>query len=112
MTDGGQDVLDPRYLSRSKTPSVIVTEDGTTNFVANATLKDNGWIYVIRWDCSRALIPPHIIVRVERVDTQRTTKNDTATHAIVDDDLRERARRLAQPTETEAEANQEAVADD
>lgn len=104
--------LDPRHLPRSWNPSVIVGTDGHEHFVADATLKPNGWVSVIRWDNSRYKIAPHAVYKIERADIESTTRNQTAGIGLTDDDALEEARRLAQPTETDADADQEVVADD
>lgn len=109
MTDGGHDLIDPRHLPRSWSPATIHVEDGST-FVADARIRDHGWLYVKTWSGERRHYPPHAIERVDYADVERTSKNNTATKGLVDDTALTTARRLAKPTEVDS--GQEAIADD
>lgn len=89
----------------------MYTPDGETVYVADATVLDNGWVSVIRWDDSRAKFAPQAVWKIERPDIESTTQNQQATIGVADGEFLEEARRLAQPTEADA-GEQEAVADD
>jgi hypothetical protein len=95
MTDH-EDGIDPRHLPNSWRPSVVHFTDDEPLFVANARiLDDNGWLRIRGWANSIAHIPPRRIERVERVTVERTSKNNTATLAVADDDLRRKAEEIA-----------------
>lgn len=112
MTDGGRDLKDPSSLSRHDTPAVVHLRGGK-EFVAKHDVRDSGWLWVKDWQEQQTLYPPHRIERIERLEltvNEREDRSSPPTYAIVDDDLRERARRLAQPT-VEGDDVQEAIAD-
>jgi len=109
MTDGGRDVLDPRHLSNSASPAYVYLDDGE-RYVYSHTVRDSGWLWVKDWQGQSTLYPPHRVERIERVAVERTREGNKSTLAIVDDEARREARRLAQPAVEDGD--QEAIADD
>lgn len=80
------DTPHPRYLPNNYRPSVLDL-DGEERFVASARITDGGYLSVVHWDGTRSLVPRHRVREVERVQTERTRRNNTACNGIVDDDL-------------------------
>lgn len=113
MTDGGRDVVEPDDVDPYD-PAMVHLDGGETLFVPNYRLYPSGWLGVMDWSRDWTKYPPHRVQKVDTVRTETYGDRDPQTgikpERIVDDDLREQARRLAQPTEVEA--HQEAIADD
>jgi hypothetical protein len=99
----------PRYLPNNYRPSTLIDDDGSTEFVANARISDHGYIAVVRWDGQRSLIPPHRIHEIERIETERTSKNNSACKGVLDDELVSEA--LERTGRIEDDDPQQAIAD-
>lgn len=112
MTDGGRDPVDPDRVPEGYTPAVIQLSGDGEIFVANYTLLSSGWVSVTHWDREREKYPPHQINKIGGLRTERygeRRSGGSRPKRLATEDRRERARRLAQPTETYAD--QEAIAD-
>ena len=117
MTD--DDLLDPSEFSCQWRPGIISEkgEDGLTFAVDTGTL-DNGWLRVRDWQNRTYYLPPQQVEYLRRVKTEKVTvteyehKQDFKQKRIVNDELREEARRLAQPVEDGVDASREVPADD
>jgi hypothetical protein len=104
-----RDTPHPRFLPNNYRPSVIHYVDGDEAFVANARIADEGYLSVVQWDGQRSLVPPHRLAEVQRIDTERTSQNNTACKGIIDDDRVREA--LAQAGKvSEDDAGEEVIA--
>ena len=82
-----RDTPHPRYLPNNYRPSLLITSDGGEEFVASARVSDHGYVAIVRWDGQRSLFPPHRIAEIRRIDTERTSQENTACKGIINDEL-------------------------
>jgi len=61
--------IDPEDLIKERPALVEVTEQGAV-YVADARVRDNGWLRVKEWDGRVAKVPPHRVVTVRYVETE------------------------------------------
>jgi hypothetical protein len=104
-----RDTPHPRFLPNNYRPSVIEHVDGGERFVASARITDAGYLSVVGWDGRRSLVPPHRVAEVERIDTERTSQNNTACKGIIADELAREALVLAGKV-SEDDAGEEVIA--
>jgi hypothetical protein len=71
-----RDAVDPEDLINERPAVVEVTKQGTV-YVADARVRDSGWLRVKEWDGQRAMVPPHRVVAVRRVETEHYGERDT-----------------------------------
>lgn len=69
------DPVDPDNLINERPALVEVTQQGTV-YVADARVRDSGWLRVKEWDGQRAMVPPHRVETVRRVETERHGERD------------------------------------
>lgn len=114
MTGDSRDPADPTNV-QGYTPAKVYLQGRPTLFVANYRVLGSGWVSCMRWDRTWVKFPPHKVQRVAHVRKEaygeRNEFHDPLPERIADEDLREEARRLAQPTEVEAGDEREAIAD-
>ncbi|MDG5778944.1 hypothetical protein QA599_21130 [Haloarculaceae archaeon H-GB1-1] len=113
-TDGGRPAPDPADLRRTESPSLVKVTDQGTVYVAATKVRDNGWLWLKYWDGGRAILPPHRVLAVHRVETEQHGEMDSQGHRdrrVADEDWRERAREMQNEAET-TEAAKAVVADD
>lgn len=87
------DPVDPENLINERPALVEVTEQGTV-YVADARVRDNGWLRVREWDGQVAYVPPHRVMTVRRVETERygaTNANGMKSKRVADEKWREEA---------------------
>jgi len=86
---------DPENLPTDYAPAVVAFRDGTEHVVANQSVTDQGWLYVIGWAGSRRRYPPHRIAHVEFADVNRVSGDGRAWIEMTDEDLVAEAKRAA-----------------
>jgi len=83
---------DPENLG-SASPSVVHLDDKQV-YVADARVRDNGWLWFKQWDGSTAKVPPHRVQTVQRIRTERCEPErdgGVGKVRVVREDWRERA---------------------
>ena len=65
-----RDRVDPENLINER-PSLVDVDGQGTVYVADARVRENGWLWIREWDGRTAKLPPHRVLAVRRVETER-----------------------------------------
>ncbi len=61
---------DPTALCSNR-PAIVDIDSQGTVFVAHASTLDNGWLRVREWDGTSVKLPPHRVLQVRYLETER-----------------------------------------
>jgi len=82
---------DPESLSDHATPALVEVKGQRAVFVANVLWKDSGWIRVTEWEGAYTHLPPHRVLAVRCIETERRGEPLDSPKRIADPDWREKA---------------------
>jgi len=83
---------DPDDLPREWSPSVVEIADQGAVFVADAQVRDDGWLSIREWGGQRVKLPPHRVRAVKRLDTESVDDGLRRRQRLTDDDWRAKAK--------------------
>ncbi|WP_144901394.1 hypothetical protein [Halobellus captivus] len=63
------DRVDPENLINER-PSLVDVDGQGALYVADARVRENGWLWIKEWDGRTAKLPPHRLLAVRRVATE------------------------------------------
>ena len=67
---------DPADLLDHERPALVEVRDQGTMFVADASTRENGWIRLRQWYGSHLKLPPHRVLAVQYLETERYGERD------------------------------------
>ncbi|MFC7131641.1 MULTISPECIES: hypothetical protein [Salinibaculum] len=94
LSDKAPDSVDPERLGSRKPALVDVVNQGPV-YVADARVRESGWVYVREWNGTSANLPPQRVKQIRRIHTERYGERDGTgmrPKRVADEDWRERAR--------------------
>jgi hypothetical protein len=67
---------DPTDLLDHERPALVEVRYQGTMFVADASTRENGWVRLRQWDGSHIKLPPHRVLAVQYLETERYGDRD------------------------------------
>ncbi|WP_225334926.1 hypothetical protein [Halomicrobium urmianum] len=104
------DPIDPETVG-DRRPSVVEIEDQGPVYVADARVRDNGWLWMKEWSGRTTKVPPRRVLAIKRVETERYDGGEGDRYLkckrVADPAWRERAKQIPESSGGDA-----VVADD
>ena len=81
-TDGSGEIapeddrVDPGNLPESHTPALVDVDGQGPVYVADIIIRENGWVSVREWTGDRCKLPPHRVLAVRNIPTERYGERD------------------------------------